>query len=170
MQRQDQTKYMTFGAIMAALGVVLLLLGSIIPGMRLSCVAIASVLAAMVFVRCGFGYALLCVIATALLSFLLVPAKEVGLLYAVFFGPYALIKNGIERLHNLPLEWVVKLAYCGVTAVLLFWFSDQVLAMVPELLAAHLWLYLPVILILFAVYDIVFSKLIAYLSHYLHLR
>lgn len=169
MQRQNQTRLLTFSAIMTALGVILLLIGAILPGMRIFCTAIASVLIAIVMIRCGPIYALLSVIATALLAFLLVPAKEIALLYAVFFGPYALIKNLIERLKKLPMEWGIKLVYCGIVATLLFCFSDRVLAMVPELLAAHIWMYLPVVLILFAAYDIVFSKLIAYLFQYLHI-
>ena len=170
MQRQNQTQTLTFSAIMTALGVILLLLGSMLPGMRIACAAVASVVASMVVIRCGLLYALLSVVATALISFLLVPAKELALLYAVFFGPYTLVKNLVERLHRLPLEWVLKLLYCGIVAAMLFRLSDQVLAMVPDMLAAHLWLYLPAVLPVFAAYDIVFSKLIVYLFQRLHIR
>lgn len=169
MQRQNQTQTLTFGAIMTALGVILLLLGSILPGMHMACAAIAGVAVSLVVIRCGLLYALLSVIATALVSFLLVPAKELVLVYVVFFGPYTLVKNLIERLHRLPMEWVLKLLYCGITAAALFFLSEQVLAVVPASLAAHFWLYLPVVLLVFAAYDIVFSKLIAYLFHHLHI-
>lgn len=169
MQKQNQTQMLTFDAIMTALSVIWLLLGSIMPGMRIACSAIASVIIAIIVMRCGRLHALLSVIATVLLSFLLVPAKEIVLVYCVFFGPYALVKNLIERLHKLPLEWLIKLLYCGVVAMLLFRFSDKVLAMVPAVLAAHVWLYLLAVLILFAAYDIVFSKLIVYLFKRLYI-
>ena len=107
MQRENQTQRLTFSASMTALGVILLLLGSMLPGMRVACAAVAGVVVSLVVIRCGLLYALLSVVATAVLSFLLVPAKELALLYAVFFGPYALVKNLIERLHRLPLEWIV---------------------------------------------------------------
>ena len=115
------------------------------------------------------AYGLLTVIATALLSALIVPAKEIALLYAAFFGPYTLVKNLIERLHNLPLEWVLKLLFCGIVSALLFLFADSVLAMVPAVLASHIWLFLPAVLFVFAAYDIVFSKLIVYLFQRLHI-
>ena len=170
MQRENQTQRLTFSASMTALGVILLLLGSMLPGMRVACAAVAGVAASLVVIRCGLLYALLRVVATAVLSFLLVPAKELALLYAVFFGPYALVKNLIERLHRLPLEWILKLVYCGTVAAMLFRLSEQVLAMVPEMLAAHFWLYLPAVLLIFAAYDIVFSKWIGYLFQRLHIR
>ncbi|HBI64644.1 MAG TPA: hypothetical protein DDX51_05955 [Clostridiales bacterium] len=167
--RTTQTKKLTVSAMMTAVGVVLLLLASMLPGMQLASAAVAGAAAAIVVVRGGTGYGLLTVAATALLAWLIVPAKGLVLLYTAFFGPYALVKNRIERLHRLPLEWALKLLFCAAAAVLLFRFSEQVLELVPEQLAAHLWLFLPAVLAAFAAYDIVFSKLIAYFADRLHL-
>ncbi|MGM9629805.1 hypothetical protein [Butyricicoccus sp.] len=169
MEKQDKTRRLTFCAIMTALGVLLLMMGSMMPGMRVAFTAIAGVVAALAVVQGNLAYGLLTVVATAILSALIVPAKEIALLYATFFGPYTLVKNLIERLHKLPLEWVLKLLFCGIVAMLLFTFADSVLAMVPAVLASHIWLFLPVVLVVFAAYDIVFSKLIAYLFQRLHI-
>lgn len=166
---QSKTKTLTFCAMMTALGILFLMMGSMMPGMWVAFTAIAGVVAALTVVQGNLAYGLLTVIATALLSALIVPAKEIALLYAAFFGPYTLVKNLIERLHNLPLEWVLKLLFCGIVAMLLFTFADSVLAMVPAVLASHIWLFLPVVLVVFAAYDIVFSKLIAYLFQRLHI-
>ena len=146
-----------------------LMMGSMMPGMWVAFTAIAGVVAALTVVQGNLAYGLLTVIATALLSALIVPAKEIALLYAAFFGPYTLVKNLIERLHNLPLEWVLKLLFCGIVSALLFLFADSVLAMVPAVLASHIWLFLPAVLFVFAAYDIVFSKLIVYLFQRLHI-
>ncbi len=169
MEKQDKTRRLTFCAIMTALGVLFLMMGSMMPGMRVAFTAIAGVVAALAVVQGNLAYGLLTVVATAILSALIVPAKEIALLYATFFGPYTLVKNLIERLHKLPLEWVLKLLFCGIVAMLLFTFADSVLAMVPAVLASHIWLFLPVVLVVFAAYDIVFSKLIAYLFQRLHI-
>ena len=169
MEKQDKTRRLTFCAIMTALGVLFLMMGSMMPGMRVAFTAIAGVVAALTVVQGNLAYGLLTVIATALLSALIVPAKEIALLYAAFFGPYTLVKNLIERLHNLPLEWVLKLLFCGIVSALLFLFADSVLAMVPAVLASHIWLFLPAVLFVFAAYDIVFSKLIVYLFQRLHI-
>ena len=166
---QSKTKTLTFCAMMTALGILFLMMGSMMPGMWVAFTAIAGVVAALTVVQGNLAYGLLTVIATALLSALIVPAKEIALLYAAFFGPYTLVKNLIERLHNLPLEWVLKLLFCGIVSALLFLFADSVLAMVPAGLASHIWLLLPAVLFVFAAYDIVFSKLIVYLFQRLHI-
>ena len=170
MNRQNKTKVMTFSAMMIALGVVCLMLASMMPGMRISLIAIAGVIAAMSIVQGGLQYGVMTVVATGLLAFLLVPAKEIVLLYAVFFGPYTLIKNLIERIHKLPIEWGLKLIFCAVIAVLLYQFADNILAMVPAMLAQSMWIFLPVIVIAFIAYDIVFSKLIVYVFERIHIR
>lgn len=162
MERQNRTKKLTFCGMMTALGILLLLMAAMMPGVRLALTAVAGVVAALVIVQYGLQYGLLTVIATSIIAVLLVPAKEIVLLYAVFFGPYTLVKNLIERLHSLPFEWVLKLAFCIAVSALLFVFADQVIAMVPDVLAAHIWLFLPAVAVVFAAYDIVFSKLIVY--------
>lgn len=76
---------LTFCAMMAALSIVVLLLGSLLPGMRLTVAAIAGMIAALAVLRGGLGYGVLTVLATAILAFLLLPSKEVALIYAAFF-------------------------------------------------------------------------------------
>lgn len=169
MERNTKNKTLTLCAMMTALGLLCLLMAAMMPGMRLAFTAIAGVVVAIVVVHGNLGYGLLTVIATAILGLLLVPAKEIVLLYAAFFGPYTLVKNLIERLKKLPLEWVLKLLFCAADAALLFLFADQVAAMVPEMLAAHISLFLPAVLIVFVAYDIVFSKLIAYVFKRMHI-
>ena len=158
MDRQNRTKQLTFSAMMTALGVVCLMIASAIPGMRIALAAIAGVIAAFSVVQGGMKYGVMTVIATALLAFLLVPGKEIALVYAVFFGPYTLIKNWIERLNRMWLEWVLKLAFCVTVSGCLFLFADQVLAMVPPVLAQSVLLFLPVTAMVFAAYDVVFSN------------
>lgn len=166
---QNKTKILTFCAMMTALSLLCLIMASAMPGMRLAFTAIAGVVAALTVVQGNLKYGLFTVVATAILSVLIVPAKEIALLYAVFFGPYTLVKNLIERLHNLILEWVLKLIFCAVVAALLFVFADSVLAMVPAVLAGQIWLFLPAVLVVFAAYDIVFSKLIVYVFERMHI-
>ena len=158
---------LTFCAMMAALSIVVLLLGSLLPGMRLTVAAIAGMTAALAVLRGGLGYGVLTVLATAILAFLLLPSKEVALIYAAF-GPYTIVKNLIERIHRQPVEWVLKLLFCGVVAFLLVFLSGSLLNLIPSVLADHAWAIEPIILIVFVLYDIVFSKVIAYLFERLH--
>lgn len=161
MEKHNNT--LTFCAMMVALSVVVMLLGSMLPGMRLTVAALAGVIAVLAVIRGNLGYGVLTVLATAILSFLLLPSKEVALIYAAFFGPYTIVKNLIERIHRQPVEWVLKLLFCGVMTILLLVVSSSLLNLVPAVLAQHTWVLLPIILVVFVLYDIAFSKVIAYL-------
>ncbi len=156
------TKPLTFSAMMTALGIILMLMASMIPGVRLALTAVAGVVASLVVVQCGLGHGVLTVIATGILGLLMVPAKEIALLYLCFFGPYTIVKNLIERLHILPLEWLLKLLFCVGVSALLYHFAAQILEMVPDILAGNLFLFLAAVAVVFVAYDIVFSKLIVY--------
>lgn len=159
---------LTFCAMMVALGVVVMLLGSLLPGMRLTVAALAGMIAVLAVIRGSLGYGILTVLATAILSFLLLPSKEVALIYAAFFGPYTIVKNLIERIHRQPVEWILKLLFCGVITIMLLVVSGSLLNLVPAMLTKHIWLLLPMILFVFVLYDIAFSKIIAYLFEHMH--
>ncbi len=159
---------LTFCAMMVALGVVVMLLGSLLPGMRLTVAALAGMIAVLAVIRGSLGYGILTVLATAILSFLLLPSKEVALIYVAFFGPYTIVKNLIERIHRQPVEWILKLLFCGVITIMLLVVSGSLLNLVPAMLTKHIWLLLPMILFVFVLYDIAFSKIIAYLFEHMH--
>ncbi len=156
----EKTKSIAIGGMMTALALVLLLIASLSPGGRLVLTALSGVVGAVVIVRCGLGIGVLSWIAVSLLSLLLLPTKGCAILYAVFFGPYALLKNCMERQGNRILEWILKLAFCVVVAAALFNFSSAVLGLFPTALAEHVEFFLPVVVIGFVIYDIVFSKLL----------
>ncbi len=158
---------LTFCAMMVALGVAVMLLGSLLPGMRLTVAALAGMIAVLAVIRGSLGYGILTVLATAILSFLLLPSKEVALIYAAFFGPYTIVKNLIERIHRQPVEWILKLLFCGVITIMLLVVSGSLLNLVPAMLTKHIWLLLPMILFVFVLYDIAFSKIIAYLFEHI---
>lgn len=155
-----KTKSIAIGGMMTALALILLLVASVAPGGRLVLTALSGVVGAVAIVRCGWGIGVLSWIAVSLLGALLLPTKGCVLLYAVFFGPYTLIKNAIERLQHRYLEWVLKLVFCLVVSVALFYLSSAVLGLFPAVLANHLAFFLPVVAVAFVIYDIVFSKLI----------
>ena len=155
-----KTKSIAIGGMMTALALVMLLIASVAPGGRLVLTALSGVVGAVVIVRCGLGIGVLSWIAVSLLGLLLLPTKGCVLLYAVFFCPYTVLKNRIERLKNRRLEWMLKLAFCLVVSAVLFYLSSAVLGLFPTVLAQHIEFFLPAVAVVFVVYDIVFSKLI----------
>ena len=151
------------GGVLSALALLFLLAASMLPAGRLGCAALAGVVGAVVLVRCGWKTGMMSWIAVSVLSLLLSPNKGSAMLYTIFFGPYTMIKNRIERLNRAPLEWVLKLLFCMAVAVPVFFFSADILGLFPPVIAGKLWLFLPAVAVVFAAYDIVFSKMIAML-------
>lgn len=156
----SKTGKMAAGGVFSALALLFLLAASILPGGHLACAALAGVVGAIVLVCCGWKTSVISWIAVSVLALLLSPSKGCALLYTVFFGPYTLLKNWIERLRKVPAEWTLKYLFCVVVAVLLFLFSKEVLGLFPTVIAGRIWLFLPAVAVAFLAYDIVFSKMI----------
>lgn len=150
------------GGLLTALGVVILLISSVLPVMKVGMAAVAGMVTAIAVARLGIGAAALTWIATSVLALLIVPSKAAALLFAAFFGPYALMKNLVERHMHSWTQWIPKLAFCTVLSALLLRFSAQILNLIPDVLGGVLPLAVLLIDIIFVVYDVVFSKLISY--------
>ena len=163
MATNRNNRTLAAGGVLSALALLFLLAASMLPAGRLGCAALAGVVGAVVLVRCGWKTGMMSWIAVSVLSLLLSPSKGSAMLYTIFFGPYTLIKNRIERLNRAPLEWVLKLLFCMAVSVLVFFFSANILGLFPPVIAGKLWLFLPAVAAVFAAYDIVFSKMIALL-------
>lgn len=155
-----KTKSIAVGGVMTALTLALLLIASLSPVGRLGLTALAGVVGAVTIARCGLGVGAISWIAASVLGLLLLPMKGCAVLYAAFFGPYALLKNCIERLHHNAVEWALKAGFCLLIASVLFYLSAEVLDLFPDVLVSHLRIFLPVVLAAFVAYDVVFSKLI----------
>lgn len=155
------TKLLARGAILTALGEVLLYLAGLFPGGSLALTALAGLLPAALVISGGLKWGCLTWLATGALGLILLPNKAVALLYALVFGPYTLWKSRIERLGRLLPEWVLKLAvFNGVLAVFRLAFSGY-FAQVTEVLPVSGWILWAVLNLVFAVYDIGCTRLIA---------
>ena len=150
-----------FAAVLAALSVALLYLGSLLPTGRLALVAIASLLPAAAVLSRGVGLGFLVYAASAVLSVLLLPDKTCAVAYALVLGWYGPVKSLIERIGRLWLEWIVKLAlFSAVAAVFYFAFSAMFSSLIPAAKLPHPALIIPVLLAAFALYDVAFTGLI----------
>lgn len=161
---KKRTDMIAMGGVMSAVALVLLFAASLLPGGRMVILALSSTVGAMVIIRCGLKAGLLSWIAVSVLSLLMLPSKGCAIMYTVFFGPYALVKNLVERWNSAAGRWILKYVFCLVVSVLLFFFSTDVLGLFPPMLAEHIWMFLPVVAIAFLAYDIIFSKMIGYLT------
>ena len=97
-----------FGGVICAMAVVLMFLTGLFPFAEYSLPAMAGILLIAVVIEYGYRPALLCYIAVAVLSLVLVPNKEAAALFAGFFGYYPIVKGKLEHLKRRLLEWLLK--------------------------------------------------------------
>ena len=159
-----QVKYMTVSAMLCALGVVMLGLGSIIEVLDLTFAIFTSLLTVYAVIEIGGIYPWLIWIVTSLVAFLLIPLKTPVLFYALLSGYYPILKQKIERkLARLP-AWVTKL---GVLAVSLGIIWGVMKLFLPELLEGPGGWIANVNMVVLAVaavvlYDLALTKLITF--------
>ena len=103
---------MAISALMTALAVALLYISSLIPGMRLSLCAIAGLPVALAVIKCGRGYGFGVWAAASAIGLFVPPLKAPGVIFALFFGLYPVLKSIFEmaKIGNL-LSYVLKFTY-----------------------------------------------------------
>lgn len=124
-----EAKQMAFGGTLAALAVVVMCLGGMIPVMTYVCPLLCLLMEAMVKLRCGARVAWAWYGAVAILGLLMCPDKEAAILL-LFLGYYPIVKPALDRLHPKALSWAVKLAFLSLSTVaaygLLIWLLGMV--------------------------------------------
>jgi len=114
-QRRDRTRMLTLCAILSALCVVILYLGSFVEVLDLSIAVIASFPVIILVIERGRGYPWMIYGVTSLLSLLLLPNKFPALVYAAFSGFYPILKEKIEKMPMRFLRLVIKLAVFNIS-------------------------------------------------------
>ena len=111
-----KTKMLTFSALLAAIGVAIIFVGSLIETLDLSMAALASFFCLFAVLEIRGIYPWLIFSVTGILSVVLMPYNLGGWFYLLFFGYYPILKNIIERLKK-PLAWTIKLLICNAAMI-----------------------------------------------------
>lgn len=107
---------MAVSGVLAALAVVIMSLGGLIPIATYVCPLLCMVLGCLVLRSCGERYGWTWYTAVSILSVLLGPDKEAAAVY-LFMGYYPLIKQHLDKFR---LRWFLKLLYFNVDVVALY--------------------------------------------------
>ncbi len=165
---KKHTKRLTISAMLAALGVVIMALGSLIEALDLTTAALASMLCIYAVIELGRGYPWMIWAVTSLLSLLLLPYPKTPALFYLLMGFYPILK---ERMEALP-RWVCFLWKLVVIHVMLglvylaFWLFPELRAFLQKgwlLLAAYAFS-----LFVFLLYDYALTKIISFYLFKLH--
>jgi len=113
----DKTKRLTVSALLAAMGVALLLVGALFETLDLTMAALASFLCIFAVIELGGFYPWLIFAVTGILSVLLMPQSMGGWFYLLFFGCYPIFKEKLERL-NKYFAWIIKIVLLNVALII----------------------------------------------------
>jgi hypothetical protein len=111
------TKKLALCGVFAGLTLALMWMVSFVPSMDYALPAMAGMLSLLLVLELNRLWAFGVYAAAALLCCLLLPAKTVALLYAVFFGYYPILKSLLEEKLPRWLEWVLKMLVFNATMV-----------------------------------------------------
>jgi hypothetical protein len=151
-------KKTALAALMSALGVVILYVGSIITVLDLTTIAIASLLIFVAVIELGGAYPWLMWAVTGILAMLLLPSKEAAMIYLLFGGPYPIFKSMFERLHPI-VSWVLKFSFFN-TSLLLIVTAVVYIIHVPDTDLGLGWLVFAAGNAVFLLYDVAATKLV----------
>ena len=112
-----QSSKCALGGIVSALSLVLMISVAVIPFLTYALPAVAGVLIVFIVVEIDKKWAFGVFSAVAILAFLLVPDKEVAMMYIAFFGYYPIIKAVLESKLPVALGWIVKVLLFNLTMV-----------------------------------------------------
>ena len=123
--RGKASRDMALGGMMAALAVVIMALGGMIPLNTYLCPVWCMMLLRFVLSSCGRRVAWAWYGAVAILSLLLGPDKEAAAIFAVL-GYYPILK---PRLDKMKLGLVLKLALFNAVILAMYWVLIRILGM-----------------------------------------
>lgn len=113
---------MALGGVLAALAVVIMSMGTLIPVATYVCPMLCAVLLQTVLKTCGARVAWAWYGAVAVLSVLLAPDKEAAAVF-VFLGYYPIVK---PRLDKLKGKWLWKGLLFNGSTIVLYWLLMKV--------------------------------------------
>lgn len=157
-----RTVCLTLSALLAALGVILLGLGSLLETIDLSMAALASFFCVYAVIEMRGGYPWAIWVVTTGLAFLLLPQKTPALFY-LFLGHYPMVKALTERLPR-GISWVIKLVWLHLSGALIFVAARFLLAPAAEW-DSRVWYWILLYfgaLVAFVLFDLALTRIITF--------
>lgn len=151
-----KTKYITFGAMMSALSVVMLLLGSLLNLLDLTAVIIASVF--LLIAREEMGYKSVAIYLVTIAISIIIPLTFVTAIEYAIIAVYPIFKPLLDR-QSVIIKWVSKVVYILLASLGIF--------LVSRFLVAEAPLYMDILLavgcvLVFFLYDILLFRFSMY--------
>lgn len=161
MRKLDPAKIISLGAMCAALSVLSLYASAVLPTAKLAFYFLSSVFVYMLTAEEAYAGALISFLASALLSFVLLPDKLYLAPYVALLGHYGIFRTWLDRrLGDRLLGFLLRMLYCNLataagilSAVYVFQFD---LAAFGALLPFPSWVAIPALEAGFALFDFLY--------------
>ncbi|MBR2869348.1 MAG: hypothetical protein IKB88_09865 [Clostridia bacterium] len=159
-----QSSKCAIGGIVSALSLVLMISVAIIPFLTYALPAVAGLLIVFIVIEIDKKWAVGVYSAVGILAFLLVPDKEVAMMYIAFFGYYPIIKAVLENRLPTALCWIIKVVTFVVTMVAAYLFLIFVMGIAIDEIDEFGAVAVPMLLgagcVAFVAYDIALTRII----------
>lgn len=166
-----KTGYITFGAVLSALAVVVMLM-SYFPYLTYSIPALAGMFVMVAVIELGNKWALFTYITSAFLS-VLFAEPEAAFLYVCLFGSYPIVKAVIEKIPSSLLRYAAKLLVFNAAVALVYFVFMKLLGLstglegVAVYAVAAFWIFANIV---FLIYDFAILRVSQWYIWRLHPR
>ena len=159
-----QSSKCALGGIVAALSLVMMISVAIIPFLTYALPAAAGMLIVFMVVETDKKWAFGVYCTVAILGMLLVPDKEVAVMYLAFFGYYPILKSLIEAKIPTALGWIIKVLTFVSTMVVSYYLMIKLMGVTIDETEDFGMMAYPILLgmgtLAFVMYDIALTKMI----------
>lgn len=159
-----QSSKCAIGGIVAALSLVMMISVAIIPFLTYALPAAAGLLIVLIVIEIDKKWAFGVYATVAILGVLLVPDKEVAVMYLAFFGYYPIIKAVFESRFPLWLALILKILVFLATISGSYWLMIKFMGLEIDEMETFGAVAIPILLgtglVAFILYDFAVSKLI----------
>ena len=161
--KKRKTTALVFASLMAAMSVIVMAIGILIPTGKLGFMALGSLFITAAVVECGYKYALGAYAVSAILALIILPDKSLCMYYVLFFGYYPIVKSICEKMKNRKTGFIIKLCVfnAALTVMVLLLLEVLTVSFLTKLHGAALYIAIYIVFnIAFILYDIGLSRLI----------
>lgn len=159
-----QSSKCAIGGIVSALSLVLMISVAVVPFLTYALPAVAGVLIIFIVVEIDRKWAFGVYATVAILGMILVPEKEVAVMYLVLFGYYPIIKSLIESKFPAVIEWIIKIVCFVATMAGSYYLMMKFMGVTIDEVDEWGVMAYPILLgmgtLAFIIYDIALTKII----------
>ena len=156
-----KTYRIALASMMAALSLIVLYIGVLVPNLRVSMYFLSSIFVTPLLLEDQPSMAVLEYIAVSLLGLLIVPDLTMVLPYVLLFGHYGIAKYYIEKMTNKAIAYIFKMVYLDVFVVLIYLLARDIF-LTGFFADMALWLVAVILEAAFVVFDFLYSKVTLY--------